>query len=150
VFRTVAHHPDLMKRWLPFVNHILRKSTITLREREILILRTGWLCRSEYEWAQHIRGGKRAGLTDADIGCIMEGYGLGAKEHLLLKAADELHLRKRIADATWTGLSRHYTTQQMMDVIFTVGQYTMVAMALNSLGIEVDDNLTDFPRLPAD
>jgi 4-carboxymuconolactone decarboxylase len=149
VFRTVAHHPDLMKRWLPFVNHILLKSTLSLREREILILRTGWLCRSEYEWAQHIRGGKRAGLSDADIGCIMKGRNLGAKEDLLLRAADELHAHKRIADATWAAVARHYSTQQLMDIVFTVGQYTMVSMVLNSLGIEVDDNLRGFPPLPA-
>jgi alkylhydroperoxidase family enzyme len=149
VFRTVAHHPDLMKRWLPFVNHILLKSTLSLREREILILRTGWLCRSEYEWAQHVRGGKRAGLTDGEIAAIMAGRGLGKREDLLLDAAGELDAVKRVADRTWNALALHYNPQQMMDIVYTVGQYTMVSMALNSLGIEVDDNLKGYPPLPA-
>jgi hypothetical protein len=74
--------------------------------------------------------------------------GLGGKEDLLLRAADELHTVKRIGGATWSGLSMHYSAQQMIDIVFTVGHYTMVSMALNTLGIEVDDNLKDYPPLP--
>ncbi len=53
IFRTLATHPKLLKRWLVFGNHILYKSTLPPRERELLILRIGWLCRAEYEWGQH-------------------------------------------------------------------------------------------------
>ncbi|HEX2592407.1 MAG TPA: carboxymuconolactone decarboxylase family protein [Rhizomicrobium sp.] len=149
VFRTVVRYPELMKRWLPFVNHVLLKSALSLRQREILILRTGWLCRSEYEWAQHVRGGKRAGLSDADIACIMAGDGLSGDEDLLLCAADELHRDNRIGASTWAALSQMFSEQQLMDIVFAVGQYTMVSMVLNTLGIEVDENLRGYPPLPA-
>ena len=64
IFATLAHHPKLLKRWTVFGSHVLYKSTLPARERELLILRIGWLCRAEYEWAQHVGIGKRAGLTD--------------------------------------------------------------------------------------
>ncbi|MGA9794400.1 MAG: carboxymuconolactone decarboxylase family protein [Rhizomicrobium sp.] len=148
VFRTIARHPDLMKRWLPFVRHILFKSTLSPREREILILRIGWLCRSEYEWAQHVRGGKRAGLDDREIACVMAGSGLSAREDLLVRAASELHAKARVSEVTWRALSQHYAQAQMMDIVFTVGQYAMISMALNSFGVEVDAYLAGYPPLP--
>lgn len=148
VFRTMARHPELMKRWLPFVRHVLFKSTLSLREREIVILRIGWLCRSEYEWAQHVRGGKRAGLNDAEIERIGIGSGLSAKEDLLLRTVGELYANDCISAHTWQALSSHYTREQLMDIVFTVGQYNMVSMALNSFGVEVDSYLAGYPALP--
>ena len=62
IFRTLANYPKLAKRWMVFANHILGKNSVPPREREILILRIGWLCRAEYEWAQHVVIGKREGL----------------------------------------------------------------------------------------
>lgn len=149
VFRTLAQHPDLMKRWLPFARHVL-KSTLSPRQSEILILRAGYLCRAEYEWAQHVRLGKRRGLSDDEIGAIMAGSGLPDHEDLLLLAADELHSRSRISDDTWTALARHYNREQLIDIIFTFAQYTLVSMFLNSAGVEVDDYLKGgYPKLPA-
>ena len=75
VLATIARHPKLLKRWNAFGNHVLFKSTLPARDREILILRIGWLCRSEYEFAQHVLIGRRAGLTDADIQRIVDGPG---------------------------------------------------------------------------
>jgi epsilon-lactone hydrolase len=141
VFRTMAQHPDLTRRWLPFVNHVLAKSTLPLREREILILRIGWRCGSEYEWAQHVRAGRRAGLSEIEIAHIAAGSGLGSKEDLLLNAADELRDHAKIGAKTWNALSGHYSRQQLMDIVFTVGQYAMVSMALNSFEVEIDEEL---------
>jgi alkylhydroperoxidase family enzyme len=150
VFRTLAQHPDLMKRWLPFARHVLSKSTLTPREREIVILRAGYLCRAEYEWAQHVRLGKRRGLSDADIAAIMAGHGISAKEDLLLNACDGLHEHARISDGTWKALSAYYGREQLIDIIFTFAQYTLVSMFLNSAGVEVDDYLKNgYPKLPA-
>lgn len=150
VFRTLAQHPDLMKRWLPFARHVLSKSTLNPREREIVILRAGYLCRAEYEWAQHVRLGKRRGLSDSDIAAIMAGKGISQKEDLLLAAADELHKDSRIADATWTALSQHYGREQLIDIIFTFAQYTLVSMFLNSAGVQVDDYLKGgYPKFPS-
>src|SRR5258706_3870640 len=73
IFRTLARHPQLLKRWLVFGSHILSKSTLPAREREIAILRMGWLCRAEYEWGHHVAIGKDAGLSDDDIERVKKG-----------------------------------------------------------------------------
>ena len=57
-------------------------------------------------------------------------------------AGDELHKDACISDATWQGLSRYYNVQQLMDIVFAVGQYNLVSMALNTLGVQLDPELT--------
>lgn len=147
VFRTMIQHPGLCKRWMVFANHILGKSTLPEREREILILRIGWLCQAEYEWAQHKEIGRRCGLTDAEFEAIkvgVVGNGWSDADKLLLKATDELHENALISDETWNGLAETYDQQQMMDIVFTVGQYNLVSMALNSFGVQLDERLEGF------
>lgn len=144
IFKTLAHHPDLLKRWLVFGNHVLFKSTIPARERELIILRIGWLCEAEYEWAQHVRIGKQAKLTDDEVHRIKVGptaTGWSERDKLLLEATDELHKDSFITDATWQGLSKHYNTKELMDIVFAVGQYNLVSMALNTLGVQLDPEL---------
>ena len=70
VFGTIAQHPKLMKRWLVFANHVLLKSTISGRDRELAILRAGWRCNAPYEWGQHVVIGRREGITDDEIARI--------------------------------------------------------------------------------
>lgn len=147
IFKTLAHHPDLLRRWLVFGNHVLFKSTLPPRERELVILRIGWLCEAEYEWAQHVKIGKDAGLTDVEIERIKAGpnaRGWNEPDTLLLRATDELRRDAFISDATWKGLIAHFDTKQLMDVVFAVGQYNLVSMALNTLGVQLDDGLEGF------
>lgn len=147
IFKTLAHHPDLLRRWLVFGNHVLFKSTLPSRERELVILRIGWLCEAEYEWAQHVKIGKDAGLTDVEIERIKAGpnaRGWNEQDTLLLRATDELRRDAFISDATWKGLIAHFDTKQLMDVVFAVGQYNLVSMALNTLGVQLDDGLEGF------
>ena len=147
IFKTLAHHPDLLRRWLVFGNHVLFKSTLPPRERELVILRIGWLCEAEYEWAQHVKIGKDAGLTAVEIERIKAGpnaRGWNEPDTLLLRATDELRRDAFISDATWKGLSAHFDTKQLMDVVFAVGQYNLVSMALNTLGVQLDDGLDGF------
>jgi alkylhydroperoxidase family enzyme len=149
IFRTLAHHPKLMKRWLVFGNHILAKSTLPPRDREIAILRVGWLCQSGYEWAQHVVIGKAAGLRDDEVERITTGADAGGwtdAEAALLRGTDELHNDSFIGDATWAALSEHYSTKQLMDFVFTVGQYHTVSMALNTFGVQLDDGLEGLPK----
>lgn len=144
IFKTLAHHPDLLRRWLVFANHILGKSTLAVRERELVILRIGYLCQAGYEWGQHVEIARRAGMSDAEIRTAKSGpetQGLPELDRLLLQATDELHGDAHISDATWQGLSEHLTTQQLMDLVFTVGQYNLVSMALNTLGVQLDEGL---------
>ncbi len=148
VFTTMANHPELAKDWLVFGGHILSRNTLPARDREMLILRIGWLCRSEYEWAQHVRLGRAAGLTEEELAHIMHGpeaAGLPDHDRLLLQATGELHEKSFISDDTWNALTKTYDTRQMMDLVFTVGQYNLVSMALNSFGVQLDPGLTGFP-----
>ena len=149
LYPTMANHPKLMDRWLTFASYILMESTLPPREREILILRIGWLCQSEYEFGQHTLVGKREGLTDAEIKRITEGPkapGWDPFDATLLQAADELHADAFISDATWNALAKRYNQQQLMDVVATVGQYNLVSMFLNSFGVQLDKGVPGFPK----
>lgn len=144
IFRTMANHPDLARRWMVFANHVLGKSTLSVRDRELVILRIGYLCRSGYEWGQHVLIARQAGMTEEEIRSCKTGPdtpGLGDLDRLLLKATDELHEDAHVSDATWEALAAHYDQQQMMDLVFTVGQYNLVSMALNSFGVQPDKGL---------
>src|ERR1043165_465557 len=134
IFKVLAHHPQLVKRWTPFAGHVLAKQTLPFRDRELLILRIGWLNQAEYEFAQHEVIAKRGGLTDADIANLKEGpkaKGWTAEEAALLQLADDLYENSVVSDATWEKLARKHSTEQLMDAVFTVGQYNMVSWALN-------------------
>jgi alkylhydroperoxidase family enzyme len=149
IFRTLAHHPKLLKRWLVFGNHVLSKGTLSARDRELVILRAGWLCRSEYEWTQHHGIGLLSGLTEEEIDRISVGPdadGWSDFDRAQLRAVDELVGDAFISDATWAALSQRYDTQQMIDLIFAVGQYNLVSMALNSLGVQLEDRTERLPE----
>ncbi len=148
VFATIARHPKLLKRWVVFANHVLNGSTLPARERELVILRTGFLCRSGYEWAQHAAIGRGAGLIDAEIvrltvGSTADGWSDG--DRTLLRATEQLVADHFIVDATWSELAAVWTEQQMMDLVFAVGQYTLVSMALNSFGVQLEETTERFP-----
>ncbi len=149
IFRTLAHHPKLLTRWLVFGSHILGKNSVEPRERELLIRRTGWLCRAEYEWAQHVEIARGSGLSDEEIERIARGAdasGWSERDRALLRAVDELHADQFVSNETWNALSKHYETRQLMDLVFTVGQYTLVSMALNTLGVQLEPGAARFPQ----
>ena len=149
IFSTLARHPKLLKRWLVFGSHVLAKSTLPARERELAILRIGWLCQAEYEWGQHVVIGRRSGLSDEEIERVTEGAearGWTPLEAAVLRAVDELHEDAMIADPTWQVLSEHWDERQCIDLIFAVGQYNLVSMALNSLGVCRDPGVPGFPE----
>lgn len=152
IYKTLAHHPDLYARWSPLGQFLLNGSSLPPREREIVMLRMGWLCQSEYEWSQHARIAKSsAGMTDAEVHRIAEGPnapGWTDFERTLLRMVDELRYETMISDATWKALKTKYSDQQIMESLFTAAQYQLVSMALNSLGVQLDPALAD--RLPKD
>jgi 4-carboxymuconolactone decarboxylase len=147
IFRTLAHHPKLLKRWLVFGNHVLGKSTLGARDRELVILRVGWLCRAEYEWGQHVLIARTVGLGDEEIERVGRGPDAGwdARDRALLRAVDELHADTFVGDDTWATLARHLDVPQLLDLVFTVGQYTLVSMALNTLGVQPEAGAPRFP-----
>lgn len=145
IFKVLAHHPKLLKRWTPFAGHVLSKQTLPFRDRELLILRIGWLNQAGYEFAQHEVIAKKGGVSEADIRRLQDGpkaAGWSEKESALLQVADDLFENSVVSDETWETLAKHYSTEQLMDAVFTVGQYNMVSWALNSLGVPLDDFLT--------
>lgn len=144
IFKTLVNHPDLARRWLVFANHVLGKSTLDIRERELVILRIGWLCQAGYEWGQHVLIARQAGMSDDEIRLARSGPdtpGIAELDRLLLTATDELHGDAFISDETWAALGKHLSEQQLMDLVFTVGQYNLVSMALNSFGVQPDEGL---------
>lgn len=143
IFKVLANHPALVKRWTPFAGHILSKQTLPFRDRELLILRIGWLNQAEYEFAQHELIAKKGGVSEADIEKIKQGPAadFSAHEKALMQAADDLYNDSVVSDSTWAALSKTYSTEQMMDVVFTIGQYNLVSWALNSFGVPLDDFL---------
>jgi alkylhydroperoxidase family enzyme len=148
IFGTLAHHPKLLKRWIVFGNHVLAKSTLPARERELLILRTGWRCRAPYEWGQHVVIARASGLSDDEIRRVADGAnapGWAPFDALLLRAADELHDDASLSESTYRAIAQRYSAQQMLDLVFTVGQYHLVSMALNTFRVERDDGVTEMP-----
>ena len=148
VFGTIARHPKLLKRWVVFANHVLNGSTLPPRERELVILRTGFLCRSGYEWAQHASIGRAAGLTDDEIIRLTVGPsadGWSDADRALLQATEQLVTDHFVDDATWSTLAATWSEQQLMDLVFAVGQYTLVSMALNTFGVQLEDTTEPFP-----
>ena len=144
-------HPDLAKGVVPFARYITSESTLSPRHRELLILRTAWLCRSDYHWAHYAPVARQAGFTNADLRRIALGPdepGWDGFEAVLLRMADELHTSSFVIESTWAALTRRYDTHQAMDAVFTVAEFTMLAGTVNSLRVPLDKALAD--RLPAD
>jgi 4-carboxymuconolactone decarboxylase len=145
---TYLHHPVLAENIMPFERYISNESTLAPRQRELLVLRTAWLCRSAYVWAHHAEAGRKAGLTADDFTRIARGpeaSGWDAFDAALLRAADELHDSAFVGDSTWRLLSSRYGTPELMDAIFTVAEFTMVADTLNSLGVQIESRFTERP-----
>jgi alkylhydroperoxidase family enzyme len=138
IFRTMAHHPGVFRRFMAFGSELLLTGNLPARERELLILRTGWNCQSEYEWGQHVAIGLRSNLTEDDIRRIKEGpkADWGAADAALLQAADELHSDNVVSDATWATLAATYDEQSLIEIVSIVGFYHFVAFFLNSTGTE--------------
>jgi 4-carboxymuconolactone decarboxylase len=151
IFKTLAVHPAAMKAFLAWGSYILgQRSTLKPRDREIVILRTGFLCRAGYEWTQHVPIGLRAGLTAEEVERIKVGAdapGWSAADLALLHTCDDLHRAQLVSDRTWTELRGHFEERQCMDVVFVVGQYTQVSMMLNSFGVQLDEGQALDPDL---
>jgi len=136
VMATLAHHPDLFRRWGIFANHLLFKSTLTLRSREIVILRTAWLAGCAYEWGQHLKIAESdVAFGEAEFTALAEGAAAalwGPAEAALIQAADGFYRDAFVDDVTWNMLVAHYDQRQILDILFTVSNDVMLAMGINT------------------
>ena len=137
----ILRYPALAKAFLTFNNHVAVGSSLCKRIRELLILRISWLRRSEYEFIQHLVVGRNAGLSEAELERVQFGPdapGWDVVDAELLRAVDELHADARISDATWARLSAHFSLEQLMDLVFAVGCYDLLAMVFKTLGPQLE------------
>jgi alkylhydroperoxidase family enzyme len=144
VLGTLAQHPTLMQAYHAFNGHILYTSSLDARQRELLILRVAARRGAEYEWRQHVYIAKGAGFSDDDIERIAEGPNAAdwsTLDSAMLRAVDELVADAEITDGTWAELAAELDRHQLMDLVFTVGAYDLLAMAFKSFGVELDDDL---------
>jgi alkylhydroperoxidase family enzyme len=143
----LAHHPELTNAYNQLIRHALYFTTISIRQRELLILRVAHLRDSRYEWAQHVYQAGVAGVAPDEMARVRVGpsaEGWSVLERALLSAADELVADARITDETYAVLAAELDAQQLMDVVFTVGAYDVFAMALRTFDVELDDDLQPF------
>jgi len=141
---TFAHHPALAKAFLTYNGHIIMATTLTERQRELLVLRVAAVRRSGYEWVQHVFMANDAGLDDEAIARIAFGPDAPFWDELdaaLLRSVDELIDEGAISEPTWAVLAAHLDSEQLLDVIFTVGAYETLAWMMRSLDLDLDDDL---------
>jgi AhpD family alkylhydroperoxidase len=137
--RTLARHPDLTKAFLAFNIHLLVRSTVPPRLRELAILRVAARRRCRYEWTHHRKLAAEAGLSAAEIEAAGEGRAENELDRAVLQAVDELDRDSEVSDGTWTTLSAHLDERARMDLVFTIGAYCLLAMAFNTFGVEPED-----------
>ena len=140
-----ANHPALAEAYFTFNAHLLWRTSLTPRHRELVILRVAALRTARYLFAQHVHMAREAEISDEEIERAIAGPSAAAWDpfdRAMLTAADELIGDARITDGTWIALREELDTQQLMDLVFTIGAYELLSFAENSFGLELDDDLT--------
>lgn len=142
VYRTMAHHPALLKAWSDLREHVVRQTSLGAMRSEVVILRTGTRLGSSYEWHQHIVRGRASGLDDIRItrlgGPLDDIQG---EDALLARAVDELFDQKRLSAETYAALKPVIGKLGILDVIATVGFYSTLGFILNSFETPLDEDI---------
>ena len=136
VLSTMVRHPDLTAAYLPFNTYLLRNSTLSPRIREVALLRVVQRGNSDYLWSHHVPIAARAGLSPEDISAIRSGNCADRHDQMVVQAVDDLTADNTIAQATWEELGQVFTDEQRMDLVFTIGGYLLLAMAVNTFGVQ--------------
>ena len=139
---------EMCQKFWAIAGHFLNDPTIPVRDRELLVLRTAWLSRVDYEWGSHVTIAEEAGITEQEISRVTQGAdakGWSEFDAALLRAADELHSNRFITDATWQTLAGRYADHQLVEVVLTVGNYTLLGMYFNTIGVPVEPGMAQVP-----
>ncbi|MDE8652659.1 carboxymuconolactone decarboxylase family protein [Novosphingobium album (ex Liu et al. 2023)] len=142
-FGVLAHSPDFFAGFMSLGVAATASSALPPRTRELAILRTGWLCGAPYQWGEHVRAAKDAGLTSEEIervtlGSAAEGW--NEEDRAVLLAAEELHARAMVGEANWARLSARFDARQLIELLLIVGHYHMTAFVQNTLRTPLSDH----------
>lgn len=139
--RVVIKHPEIFRCQMD-LGTVLFSGDISARERELSVLRVGWLTQSPYEWGQHVEIAKRYGLTEEEIARVKAGSsapGWSEHEAAVLRGVEELLADYALSDATWEVLAKSWSEAQLIEFPMMVGQYVATAFVQNSLRIPMQD-----------
>jgi alkylhydroperoxidase family enzyme len=142
-FAILAHSPDFFASYLDLGIAITAASSLPQRMRELLILRTGWLCRAPYQWGEHVLSARQSGFCEAEIERITGGAaaeGWSEEEAALLRAAEELHADAMISDETWAALAGFLDEKQLLELPVVIGHYHTTAYVQNALRVTLSDH----------
>jgi len=149
ILLVLAHNPHLLRPFLPWATALALGGSLDRRHCELLALRAAWNCRSDFEWGHHVEYAHAFGLNDDEIARVPAGAdapGWSPAEAVLLRAADELHSAAVVSAETWAALTEHFDEAQLVELVMTVGQYTMLSMVANTFAVEVEDGLDLLPH----
>ena len=143
VYRVMAHHPDLLKAWRQFRDHVVLENRLDPASLEIVILRTGFRRGSRYEWMQHIVRGRDAGLDDRRIesASLDPSEAMTPTDRLLMRCVDALIDTNRLSGDLRDALRDTFGREAVLDLIATVGMYSLLAYMLESFETPVDDDI---------
>lgn len=148
LFRTVAHNPRVLSRWRG--GGLLDRGAITLRQREILILRTTARLKAEYEWGVHVGFfGAKAKFSAAEIHASVHGIATDwtlAEEAVLIEIVDALTDTGTVDEALWQKAAQHYKADQLIEIIALVGFYHLVSFTVNATGVALEPDAPRFPQ----
>jgi 4-carboxymuconolactone decarboxylase len=147
VFLTLAKNPEVLRLFIPSAGPFTAGKLPPV-QRELLILRTAWLCRCDYEWGQHVRIGGAAGLTEGDITRVadeLDPQAWSPLDYALLRATDELVENHRVKRPTWDALAEHFDEAALIELVMVVGNYVALAGVLNSAEVEREPGVPGFP-----
>ncbi|CAN7586936.1 hypothetical protein LJR219_004361 [Phenylobacterium sp. LjRoot219] len=146
VLKTFAHHPKLADLFSQLNIHLLLTSTVPVRQRQIAIMRTAWLCKAKYMWSSHLRTSLGFGLEPELFRPLQVGADdpyFSDFETTIILATEELVRDRRISEESWRALSGEWDNQQLLDFMFTVGAYVLVAGVMRSTGVEREPELLE-------
>ncbi len=141
IFLTLGRNQRLFWGWLDFAGRLMPGGRLPRRETELVILRVAHLSDCAYEFEHHTRLGRQAGVTEEDLARVVEGpdaEGWSEREATLLRAVDSLHDHRDLDDETWQALSAHLDERRILELLFLVGHYEMLATALITLRVRPD------------
>jgi alkylhydroperoxidase family enzyme len=144
IYTTVARHPGLMRRWLPYGGKLLYRGKLPPRVRELVVLRTAWLCQAAYEWGQHVAIAHEVGMTADEVQQVVAGPdhpGWDELDAAIIRLVDELHNSAGLSDPTWATLSKAFDDQYLIELVMLSGHYHSVAYLLNTCGVPLEDNM---------